>query len=108
MIFHDKQAAEAWFQETIESLKKGAKWDEIHKEGVKLDFSKLIPSYVDRKPYFEMLTLGPIQQELPDIQPSQAVMESHQGHAKAIFDHYIAEMLKPLDESKATNALAKL
>ena len=45
-----------------------------------------------------MLTLGPIQQELPDIQPSQAVMESHQGYAKAIFDHYIAEMLKPLDE----------
>ena len=60
LIFHDKQGAEVWFQETIASLKAGAKWDEIHKEGVKVDFSKLIPSYVDRKPYFEMLTLGPI------------------------------------------------
>ena len=61
-IFIDKQAVNVWIQKTIESLKKGeVQWDQVHKEGVQLEFSKLIPSYVDRKPYFEMLTLGPIK-----------------------------------------------
>ena len=61
-IFHDKAAAKLWIEQTIELLKSGkASWDEIHKEGVELPFSKLIPSFVDRKPYFEMLTIGPIK-----------------------------------------------
>ena len=73
-----------------------------------MPFSKLIPSYVDRKPYFEMLTIGPIKQALGGIEPSSAVLESHQGNAKSLFETYIAEMLKGLDEAKATKALTQL
>ena len=67
-IFIDKEAADTWIKQTIESLKKSeVQWDQVHKEGEQLEFSKLIPSYVDRKPYFEMLTLGPIKHEIDSI-----------------------------------------
>ena len=55
-----------------------------------------------------MLTIGPIKQALGGIEPSSAVLESHQGNAKSLFDTYIAEMLKGLDEAKATKALTQL
>ena len=100
-IFHDKAAAYKWIQETVETLKSGkAQWNQIHQEGVELPFSKVIPSFVDRKPYFEMLTQGPIKQEV-DIEVSSAVLDSHQGYAKSLFDSYIADMLKGLDEKNA-------
>ena len=44
-----------------------------------------------------MLTQGPIKQEV-DIEVSSAVQDSHQGYAKSLFDSYIADMLKGLDE----------
>jgi hypothetical protein len=36
-------------------------WEEVHGDGEELSFAKLIPSFVDRKPFFEHLTLGPIR-----------------------------------------------
>jgi hypothetical protein len=36
----------------------------LHETGVELEFAKLIPSFVDRKPFFELLTMGPIKLEL--------------------------------------------
>ena len=54
-----------------------------------------------------MLTQGPIKQEV-DIEVSSAVLDSHQGYAKSLFDSYIADMLKGLDEKAAEKALTEL
>jgi hypothetical protein len=39
-------------------MKEGKSWNELFVDGQKLDFAKLIPSFVDRKPFFELLMHG--------------------------------------------------
>ena len=36
-------------------IEENIEWQDIHKNGFELSFAKLIPSFVDRKPFFEML-----------------------------------------------------
>ena len=55
-----------------------------------------------------MLTLGPIQSVLNDIQVGSAVLNSHQGFAKALFDQYIGETIGSLDQAKATKTLGEI
>eukprot|EP00286_Rhodomonas_abbreviata_P022789 CAMPEP_0181311452 /NCGR_PEP_ID=MMETSP1101-20121128/13145_1 /TAXON_ID=46948 /ORGANISM="Rhodomonas abbreviata, Strain Caron Lab Isolate" /LENGTH=720 /DNA_ID=CAMNT_0023418185 /DNA_START=238 /DNA_END=2396 /DNA_ORIENTATION=+ len=81
-------------------------WDSTHKTGVQLPFSggaRILPSYVDRAPFFELLTLGTIRHELAkateeeeaekeQVEEATALVSSErarlskQGSAKAIFD----------------------
>ena len=57
ILFSDTEAAQAWMTEVANSE---TSWEDIFNDGVELKFAKLIPSLVDRKPFFEYLTLGPI------------------------------------------------
>jgi len=101
VLHRDAAAAREWYTGTARALQAGGvAWNAVHGLGEVLPFSTLLPSFVDRQPYFELLTVGRVAHELIGsaaegaacVTPQSAA--THQGQTKAFFDATIWEYLR--------------
>jgi len=93
LLYKDEAAAEAWVQHSVEggSLPHDS-FDTLQSTGA-APFMRLLPSWVDRKNYYEATLGGLVRQACPGWQPSKDMEESHQGQAKIAFDSEVAASL---------------
>lgn len=119
VLLSDKEAAEKWREDAVDKLlaawREGGEdalaqcWDSLHEVGAALPFTRLVPSYVDRRAFFQLATVGWVQHalweavgdEAPEIRLSPRVLSTHQGAGKAIFDSSIERFVSSRASAKA-------
>eukprot|EP00211_Chloroparvula_japonica_P001949 CAMPEP_0119126336 /NCGR_PEP_ID=MMETSP1310-20130426/5301_1 /TAXON_ID=464262 /ORGANISM="Genus nov. species nov., Strain RCC2339" /LENGTH=469 /DNA_ID=CAMNT_0007116489 /DNA_START=141 /DNA_END=1550 /DNA_ORIENTATION=- len=92
-LFHDLEAWHRWVDQAAE---RGARCPLAHGEGVDIGFSKLVPSFVDRGAFFELITAGRVAERAgQDGHPeyTEGTRRTCAGRAKGYFDAAVDEYL---------------
>ncbi|KAK3286437.1 hypothetical protein CYMTET_6010 [Cymbomonas tetramitiformis] len=98
------RSEESGVHDLDEALARG--WQAAHQRGSRLPFSKLTPSFVDRAPFHELITIGRCQHVLlqnsgeRSLQATPAARATNQGAAKAQFDKFIASRISGEDHQR--------
>jgi len=98
LLYTDVEAAAAWVKNATASGAAPAALD-LQSTGPG-SFMRLVPSWVDRKHFYESVLGGLLQEAQPEWVPSETTVGSHQGQAKTGFDVLAAEAIAAHDSTE--------